>query len=107
MAENKDNREEAEALKSRLDEILADDEIVNRLNNSQSPEEAQKILQENGLDISLDCLKKLYEEELMEEELESVSGGKFDLTFRGHASRGISTKSLYGLYQNLRGPITN
>ncbi len=79
MDENKENRVEFEVFQAKLDEILADEEIKGKLNCCTSLEEVQKILADNGLDLSLDFLSKLYEVELKDEELERTTGGTFDM----------------------------
>ena len=78
----------------RIKEIFADEEFVKELFSKETPEEAQALLAEKGIDMSIDELVKLKDlvaaklqaaengesTELTEEDLSDVAGGAFGVT---------------------------
>ena len=109
----KENRVESEVFLAKLDEILADEEIKGKHNSCTSLEEVQKILADKGLGLSVDFLRKLFEVELKDEELESTTGGTFDMytgrrctivpDYVSLLGRTHDVKSVYDLYAQYHG----
>ena len=78
----------------RIKEIFADEEFVKELFSRETPEEAQELLAEKDIDVSIEELVKLKDliiaklqaaesgesAELTEEELEDVAGGTFGIS---------------------------
>lgn len=77
-------KEELFALEMKIGEAFADQSFIKRLSVAQTPEEAQALLSEKGIELSLDDVRRLPDElermrgngdELDEDELEDVAGG--------------------------------
>ena len=78
----------------RIKEIFADEEFVKELFSKETPEEAQALLAEKGIDMSIDELVKLKDlvvaklqaaengesTELTEEDLSDIAGGTFGIS---------------------------
>ena len=74
--------------KEKLTEIFSNKEFVKSFFEPKNEEEVQKVLKENGIDLSLQEIQKIREiliqkknGELSDEELEAVSGGGFGDSF--------------------------
>ena len=58
-----------------LEEALQNEEVLKKLDNADTIDEAVEILQQNGADVSARDLLTLSGEEMGEDELENVTGG--------------------------------
>ena len=58
-----------------LEEALRNEEVLKKLDNADTIDEAVEILHQNGADVSARDLLTLSGEEMGEEELENVTGG--------------------------------
>lgn len=77
-------KEELFELETRIVEAFRDESFVKRLSTAETPEEAQAALQEKGIEMNMDDVRRLPDElkrmrgngdELTEDELEDVAGG--------------------------------
>ena len=78
----------------RIKEVFADEEFVKELFSKETPEEAKALLEEKGIDISIEELVKLKDiiiaklqavengesAELTEADLENIAGGTFGIS---------------------------
>lgn len=77
-------KEELFVLEMKIVEAFQDESFVKRLSTAETPEEAQAALQEKGIEMNMDDVRRLPDElkrmrgngdELTEDELEDVAGG--------------------------------